>query len=255
MRQRYFETAKENRVALHKERHAKKLIGRVRLLAIALNYEGTDAPLNCTVDARRIAEAAQKAGVKDVTALHDTGDTDGYPSSDEVSQAIAAVGGRCKPHDYFVLYYSGHGGSEPNPDAPTGVDCTLCLRKRDGSDDAMVDDRLAALVVEHVDEGAKVLMLCDACHSGGIMDIDSGSVWGKRKVAVISGVAMQSLSPCGRARPLWACLPTLVARDPPCRAPQCQEQHALPTVVARSSARVLASVRRTSARSTAATAA
>jgi len=194
-RQRYFETEKENRVKQLGKHQSRKLIGQVRMLVVALNYEGTDAPLTCIIDAKRITEAAQKAGVSDITSLYDNGETKGFPSHEEVSQAIMDVGGRCGPGDYFVFYYSGHGGSQPDEEAPTGLRCTLNLRTRDGgSEEDMWDHELASLVSGHLHEETKVLMMCDACHSGGIMDVDSSGVWGKRKVAVISGCMENQLS-------------------------------------------------------------
>ena len=194
-RQRYFETEKENRVKQLGKHQSRKLIGQVRMLVVALNYEGTDAPLTCIIDAKRITEAAQKAGVSDITSLYDNGETKGFPSHEDVSQAIMDVGGRCGPGDYFVFYYSGHGGSQPDEEAPTGLRCTLNLRTRDGgSEEYMWDHELASLVSGHLHEETKVLMMCDACHSGGIMDVDSSGVWGKRKVAVISGCMENQLS-------------------------------------------------------------
>ena len=49
--------------------------GQVRLLQVMLNYEGTDAPLNCTVDGDMVREVAQKNGVKDIVSLYDDGST------------------------------------------------------------------------------------------------------------------------------------------------------------------------------------
>jgi len=179
-RQRYFLTDKESRIG-------KPFHGKVHFLCVALNYEGTEGPLSCRVDAERLCSLARSAKVKDIVKLYDTGETAGFPSKEEVSAAIRDMGMRCRPHDYFVFLYSGHGDSAENTDAPSGKDCLLCLRTRDGQDETMLDDEVANLIVESVDKDAHVLMLCDACHSGGIMDIDTPGLWGGRKVTCISG--------------------------------------------------------------------
>ena len=138
-RQRYFLEEKENRVA-------RPFTGKVRMLCIALNYEGTESPLNCTVDTERLIAVAQQAKVKDITRLYDT-DTfgrDGEPTADAhwrqymgVMQGakMEEIAARAAPNDYFVLFFSGHGDSVENVEAPSGVDCLLCLQ--DG--DSMVD--------------------------------------------------------------------------------------------------------------------
>ena len=57
---------------------------QVRLLCVALNYEGTDSELTCRVDAERLIAVARKAGVRDIVRLYDTGDTDRFPCKEEV---------------------------------------------------------------------------------------------------------------------------------------------------------------------------
>ena len=56
----------------------------MRLLCVALNYEGTDSELTCRVDAERLIAVARKAGVRDIVRLYDTGDTDRFPCKEEV---------------------------------------------------------------------------------------------------------------------------------------------------------------------------
>ena len=158
------------------------------MICVALNYEGTESPLtSCIVDSERIISMARKSGCKDITKLYDNGETSDFPCKDEVAATIAEVGSRCRNNDYLVFFYSGHGGSVENEDAPTGTDCTLCLRTRDGEDDELVDDEIANLITEHVPPSVRVLVLVDACHSGGIMDMDTPGLWGGRRVVVISG--------------------------------------------------------------------
>lgn len=180
-RQRYFLEERENRVT-------HPFTGKVRMLLCALDYEGTASPLNCTVDAERIAAAARQAKVRDITRLYDSSrlERDGHASADAIRRAIEEIGARTAPNDYFVFCYSGHGASVENPDAPTGVDCLLCLRNG-GADERMVDSEIADLIIDNFPAQTRVLVLCDACHSGGIMDADTPGIWGRTKACAISG--------------------------------------------------------------------
>jgi hypothetical protein len=186
LQQRYMGTAKELRSSGFK--------GRVRLISVALNYEGTDAPLGCRLDSERINRVAKRAGCKDIVKLYDDGSTAKFPDRAGVAEAIREVGARCGPEDYFVFSYSGHGDSVENASAPTGVDCLLCLRTRDREDETMVDDELATLITSAVGRHVRILVLVDACHSGGILDMDTPGLWTGRRVCCISGCKEGQLS-------------------------------------------------------------
>lgn len=179
-KQRYFLDDRESRIQ-------KAFKGNVHLLAIALNYEGSDAPLNCTVDADRLTALAHKNKVKDIVKMYDTGATEKFPSIDEVKAELAAFAGRCAPHDYFVLYYSGHGSIQDNEEANTGKDSLLCLRSREGEDQELIDDDLAALIASTFHPDVSVLTIADACCSAGVMDCDTPGIWGSRHVVALSG--------------------------------------------------------------------
>lgn len=171
---------KENRVG-------KPHTGKVHMIAVALNYEGTDAPLNCTVDTERLTALAAQAKVRDIVKMYDTGETEKWPSPAELEEEIRAMASRCAKGEYFVFQYSGHGANQENEDAPSGVDSVLCLRERNGEDASMVDDDVAALITEVFDPAVYVLVLADACHSGGVLDCDTPGIWGGRRVCAISG--------------------------------------------------------------------
>lgn len=67
--------------------------------------------------------------------------------------------------DFFLFFYSGHGGQVPNrngDEEPTGLDSTLCLY-----DAMVVDDELAILWARFA-PGVRVLFLSDCCHSGTV---------------------------------------------------------------------------------------
>jgi len=177
-----------------KELRSKGFRGRVRMICVALNYEGTDSPLGCWRDSERLSQIASKAGCKDITKLYDNGEHALFPSKAGVTEAIRDVGQRCGEHDYLVFCYSGHGASEENANAPSGRDCMLCLRTPDGEDERMVDHEIASLIASCVPPSVRLLVLVDACHSGGILDMDTPGLWSGRRVCCISGCTENQLS-------------------------------------------------------------
>lgn len=177
-----------------KELRSKGFTGRVRMICVALDYKGTPKPLGCKIDMERLSNVAKRAGCTDGVKLYDDGSTRLFPDPEGVEQAITEVGQRCGEHDYLVFAYSGHGGSRDNPDAPTGKDCVLCLRTRDGKDETLIDDEVADLITRFVPPKVRVLVLVDACHSGGILDMDTPGLWKGRRVCCISGCTEDQLS-------------------------------------------------------------
>eukprot|EP00947_MAST-08B_sp_MAST-8B-sp1_P005322 g5322.t1 len=188
-RQRYFLEEEENRVG-------KPFTGKVHLLTVALDYEGTDSPLNCVVDSERICSLAAKSGVKNIVKIFDADpEAERFACQEDVVAAVREIAERCTAKDYFVFHYSGHGTSIKNDAAPTGVDCALCLRTRDGEDEEMVDDEIADLISKSFPPATRVLMMADCCHSGGVMDLDTAGLWGDgRRVCCISGCQEGQLS-------------------------------------------------------------
>ena len=45
------------------------------MITVALDYEGTDAPLGCRVDSERLSKLAKKSGCRDIVKLYDDGST------------------------------------------------------------------------------------------------------------------------------------------------------------------------------------
>lgn len=165
------------------------------MLAVALNYEGTDSPLNCVVDARRLSKIAKQSGVRDLVKLYDTGATKKFPCKHDVEDEIRAMAARCKPGDYFVFHYSGHGTCKENSDDDAVVDSLLCLRTRDGEDEEWLDEEIADIIVEAFDPSIHILFLADACCSAGVLDIDTRGLWGGREyVCAISGCQNEQCS-------------------------------------------------------------
>ena len=186
-RQRYHGTKQECR--------QKPLKGNLYFVMVALDYGGRGTPggLGCVVDAKRLKQLA-KAGphrkrIRKIVSLYDTDSTNRFPSREGVLDAIEEVGSRAKAGDWFIFAYSGHGDDtkDLSGDEESGRDQILCLRTREGEGEELIDDDLADTISGVLAPGVNVLMLCDACHSGTILDTQSRGVWGSRAVVCISG--------------------------------------------------------------------
>lgn len=81
-KQRFYNQTKENDIKY-------KATGNTKLLLICLNYEGTESPLTCVIDGKRIINEAKKAGVQEIVALFDDRSTDLYPTKRNVLQKMA----------------------------------------------------------------------------------------------------------------------------------------------------------------------
>eukprot|EP00931_Biecheleriopsis_adriatica_P077629 TRINITY_DN5114_c0_g1_i1.p1 TRINITY_DN5114_c0_g1~~TRINITY_DN5114_c0_g1_i1.p1 ORF type:complete len:480 (-),score=93.60 TRINITY_DN5114_c0_g1_i1:17-1456(-) len=107
--------------------------------------------------------------------------------------AVAEVGSKCKPGDYFVLYYTGHGNplAKTTPALPgkeTEDQCILTVDEFGSVDDAQMsfefrnrtwlrDDEFADILVTGVPKGVKMIMLLDCCHSATMCDFDEDNCW------------------------------------------------------------------------------
>lgn len=92
---------------------------------------------------------------------------------DAVTSAIRDIAKQLNDGDFFLLSYSGHGGTIPDVDGDEEdlVDETWCL-----FDGQLLDDELNLLWAEF-DAGVRLLVISDSCHSGTMLkDIDLGSL-------------------------------------------------------------------------------
>ena len=82
-----------------------------------------------------------------------------------VTDAIRAAAARLRDGDFFLLTYSGHGGTVPDVDGDEEdrVDETWCLY-----DGQLLDDELNVLWSEF-DSGVRLLVVSDSCHSGTML--------------------------------------------------------------------------------------
>ena len=207
-----FSSQRQRHMCTAKELRSKGFKGKVRMICVALDYEGTSSQLaSCILDAERTSALAKKAGCNDITKLYDDEEVydgqklyDGrplFPSREGLIRAVTEVASRCDPDDYLIISYSGHGNSVDNPNAPTGVDGLLCLKDNNRMDihgelldDPMVDDELANLIIAKVNPKVRILVLVDACRSGGILDMDTPGLWVGRRVCCISGCTEKQCS-------------------------------------------------------------
>mmetsp|Transcript_99558 Transcript_99558/g.285983 ORF Transcript_99558/g.285983 Transcript_99558/m.285983 type:complete len:357 (-) Transcript_99558:105-1175(-) len=160
--------------------------GEVHMLIMALDYKNTASPLTCSMDGRNMQILARACGVQDCVAMYDTQCT-----KDNVFRAIEEVGGRCGADDYFVVYYSGHGTNveDEDGDETDGEDEAFCFvdpMGRISRDTFMTDDEFAEAVINATDNGVRIVILTDCCHSGTIADLDKDE-WGQREVVSIAG--------------------------------------------------------------------
>jgi hypothetical protein len=115
-----------------------------------------------------------------------------------ICAGIAEVVSKCEEGDFFIFYYTGHGDRLPQDDANEAEEQDNCLCTVDAygnTDDAAMqlrsqawlrDDALAAAILDNVQDGVKVLVLADCCHSGSLCDFGPGSRWEQQDVQAIS---------------------------------------------------------------------
>jgi hypothetical protein len=162
--------------------------GEVYMLILALDYPGTGHELTCTDDGNNMADLADQSGISKENIVMLTNNECNYAN---VEAHIKEVAGRCQPGDYFVFNYSGHGANVPDEDGDEkdGQDEALCLVTEEGELDFskfMTDDNFAEIVADSCEDGVKILIMCDCCHSGTIGDF-SNPVWVGKEAVSMSG--------------------------------------------------------------------
>ena len=88
--------------------------------------------------------------------------------------------------------------ARPNPNPIPDLNLALTLNP-DANPDVnpklkQVDEELANLIITKVNPKVRILVLVDACHSGGILDMDTPGLWVGRRVCCISGCREGQLS-------------------------------------------------------------
>merc|ERR1719443_2119339 len=162
--------------------------GSVHMLIVAMDYKQTKNPLTGTVDAKNLAELAHAAQVKYLTVLTD----EAKPlTKDDAKQAIHDHGGVCKPQDYFIFYYTGHGTQvkDTHPGRHSAQDDAYCFQNNKGQvnfDSCMKDFEFADAITHSIPEGVTTIILSDCCHSDTIADL-SKDIWCEKSAVSMSG--------------------------------------------------------------------
>lgn len=152
----------------------------IRLLVVALDYKYSPGnELTCTHDAAKMVWLAERSGVQDITVVTDAfpGQSN-FPTRQKLITSIQEVGRRCRPRDWFVFFFAGHGINVPDTtgDEADGFDEAFVTPDAGGHlkpTAVLVDDDFAQVLDNHIPREVRVMCICDCCHSGTICDIDS----------------------------------------------------------------------------------
>lgn len=133
----------------------------------------------CENDAKAMAQLARAQGFTP-TILRTK-----QATSKKVIAAIAKAADTLTRGDILLLSYSGHGGQVPdhNGEEGDGDDETLCLYDRE-----LIDDELFALW-GRFEEGVRILMISDSCHSGTLLKRVARPAKGARPAAAAKAIA------------------------------------------------------------------
>jgi len=155
--------------------------GEIRLLIVALNYDYVPgAELTCHKDAHTMFRIADRAKVTDITLNTDRRGpgSKNFPTRSVVLKHIAMTAKQCRPDDWFVWFWAGHGVNVPDKteDEVDGYDQAFVTPDDQGrltEKSVLLDDQFAEALETCVPERVRILCICDCCHSGTICDIDS----------------------------------------------------------------------------------
>jgi len=174
--------------------------GQTYVVMCSLDYKRTDNPLTCSIDGKNMERLVSQCGVpsSNVTAMYDEQCT-----KDNVEQVLEQVGSQCQPGDFFVFYYSGHGTNlkDQSGDEEDGQDEAFCFVTPDGQisyESCMSDDDFADSITEHFDEGVKIVILTDCCHSGTIADFGKEAWNGRKGISITGCLDSQTSGDIGR---------------------------------------------------------
>jgi hypothetical protein len=148
--------------------------GAVRGLIIGIdNYRNSlvASPLDGAVaDARDIAGALQRGGVRDLTVLVDEAATRA-----SVERVLSELARRSGPGDLVLITFAGHGAREPERvrgSEPDGLDELFLLWGFDtdgiGTLERVLDDEMNVWLGRIAATGAQTVFLADSCFGGGL---------------------------------------------------------------------------------------
>jgi len=149
-------------------------------------------------DGNNMRRIARKAGVEDITFMRDDVPPSDplFPTAVHLREALRGIGERSREEDYFVFFYSGHADSVKSSVLAKYATVDELEEEEDGMDECfqlpgpgrefawryfLVDDDFAEALDESFDEGVRILVITDCCHSGTIADVDTRD-WGERRI-------------------------------------------------------------------------
>lgn len=122
--------------------------------------------------------------------------TEALPTYRNLVREIEALAERARPGDQVLIHYSGHGVSlptaVPKTKGPTGRDeclvpCNAGATREEGGG-FLRDVELHALLLRLADQGLRVTLVLDCCHSGGVTRaVERGRVRGLGHLALAPG--------------------------------------------------------------------
>ena len=133
---------------------------------IDAEHYGSDGALRtCGKDCLDMKEIAEAQNFESSTVLLNEEGT-----RDAVTKAIADASEKLESGDMLFISYSGHGASLPDGsgDEEDGKDESWCL-----FDGCLLDDELYALWTRF-DEGVRIMVVSDSCHSGTVTKVAPG---------------------------------------------------------------------------------
>ncbi|KAI3997044.1 hypothetical protein MKX01_021320 [Papaver californicum] len=143
-----------------------------KAVLVGCNYQGTKAELKgCINDVKRMYQSlVDKYGFaeEDITVLIDTDDSYIQPTGKNIRKAISDLIRSGEPGDVLFFHYSGHGTrlpAETGEDDDTGYD--ECIVPTDMN---LITDDDFREYVDQVQEGCRITIVSDSCHSGGLID-------------------------------------------------------------------------------------
>ena len=145
--------------------------GTVRALVIGIDRYKTQPTLRGAVaDARDLAQALDKGGVRDVTLL-----VNEQATRKVVEAALERLAAEARAGDLVFISFAGHGSQAPERikgSDPDGVDELFVLagfeERGAGTAERILDKEINVWLRRIEQQGADTLFLADTCHGGGL---------------------------------------------------------------------------------------
>ncbi|KAA8490741.1 Metacaspase-7 [Porphyridium purpureum] len=148
-----------------------------RAVLVACNYPGTNAELKGCISDAKIHKSIliEKKGFKesDIKVLIDDEDSEltsyAPPTGENIKKALTELCESAQPGDFLFFSFSGHGTQVPGgAEEEDGKNEALCPTDMN----LLVDDDIRD-IVNKTKKGVTLTLVCDCCHSGGMIDHSS----------------------------------------------------------------------------------